>query len=125
MKVQIVELAKAIKDELDQYQKLTQEQIKNTVKEVGKETKETIKSTAPKKSKKYSTSWAVKVVNENSHAMSVVVHSKNRYQLTHLLEFGHAKRGGGRTKAFPHIAQAEQQAIESFEQKVKEILENG
>lgn len=125
MKVQIVDLAKAIKDELDQYQKLTQEQIKNTVKEVGKETKETIKSTAPKKSKKYSTSWAVKVVNENSHAMSVVVHSKNRYQLTHLLEFGHAKRGGGRTKAFPHIAQAEQQAIESFEQKVKEILENG
>ena len=125
MKVQIVDLAKAIKDELDQYQKLTQEQIKNTVKEVGKETKETIKSTAPKKSKKYSTSWAVKVVHENSHAMSVVVHSKNRYQLTHLLEFGHAKRGGGRTKAFPHIAQAEQQAIESFEQKVKEILENG
>lgn len=125
MKVKIDDLSKVIQQELENYQKLTNEQIKETVREVGKETKKRIAETAPKKSKKYSKSWSVKVMKETSHSMNVVVHSRNRYQLTHLLEFGHAKRDGGRTKAYPHIAQAEQEAVESFENKVKEILGNG
>lgn len=125
MKIQIDDLAKTIQKELEHYQKITDEHIKDTVREVGKETKEHISHTAPKKSEKYSRSWAVKVMKENSHAMSVVVHSKNKYQLTHLLEFGHVKRNGGRTKAFPHLGEAEQKAIQSFEEKVQEILNNG
>lgn len=125
MKVKIDDLSKVIQQELENYQKLTNEQIKETVREVGKETKKRISETAPKKTKKYSKSWSVKVMKETSHSMNVVVHSRNRYQLTHLLEFGHAKRNGGRTKAYPHIAQAEQEAVESFENKVKEILGNG
>lgn len=124
MKIKVEDLAKTIQRELEQYHKLTNEQIKDTVREVGKETKELISSTAPKKSKQYSKSWAVKVTKENTNAMSVVVHSKNKYQLTHLLEFGHAKRNGGRTKAIPHIGDAEQKAVQSFEEKVKEILKN-
>lgn len=125
MKVKLDALAQAIQKELEQYHKLTNEQIKATVREVGQETKATIQATSPKRSGKYAKSWAVKTLNENSNSLHVVVHSRNKYQLTHLLEFGHAKRNGGRTKAIPHIAQAEQEAVTSFENKVKEILENG
>ncbi|MBR7927067.1 HK97 gp10 family phage protein [Aerococcaceae bacterium zg-ZUI334] len=125
MKVKLDDLAQVIQKELEQYQKLTNEQIKATVKEVGQETKARIQATAPKKSGRYRNSWIVTTTKENRNSMNVVVHSRHQYQLTHLLEFGHAKRNGGRTTAIPHIAQAEQEAVTSFENKVKEILENG
>ena len=67
----------------------------------------------------------MKTTKESSNGMEVTVYSRNRYQLAHLLEFGHAKRGGGRVAARPHIAAAEQAGIESFEQAIERSLRNG
>lgn len=46
---------------------------------------------------------------------STVVHNKTKPGLAHLLEFGHAKRNGGRTKAFNFIAPVEATVGERFE----------
>ncbi len=46
----------------------------------------------------YAKSWAAKTTKETANAMEIVVYSRNRYQLAHLLEFGHALRKGGRDK---------------------------
>lgn len=52
-----------------------------------------------------------------------VVYNRSKYQLVHLLEHGHALRNGGRARAFPHFAPAEEHAIKNFEEAVKRIAE--
>lgn len=50
------------------------------------------------------------------------VHSANRYQIAHLLEHGHAKRGGGRVATRPQIVAAEEKGIRDLEDRINEGL---
>jgi len=52
----------------------------------------------------------------------MVVHSRDRYQIAHHLEYGHAKRGGGRVAAIPHIAPAEQRGAEELVSRIERGL---
>ncbi len=121
-RVRIDQMAHVIMEGLQEYADLATDDLKKAVKKAGDEAKKDIQNNAPEKTGAYKKSWTVKTTKETSNAMEVVVHSKNRYQLAHLLEFGHAKRGGGRTKAFPHIAPAEQRAAELLEREVEAAL---
>ncbi len=123
--IKIDQLASTVMKELNDYAELATDDMKTAVKEAGNTVKKQIQSTAPKKTGKYSKSWAVKKTKESSHSLEVTVHSRNRYQLAHLLEFGHAKRGGGRVAGRSHIAPAEQMGIEQLEQSIERSLRNG
>lgn len=121
-RVRIDQMAHVIMEGLQEYADLATDDLKKAVKKAGDEAKKDIQNNAPVKTGAYKKSWTVKTTKETSNAMEVVVHSKNRYQLAHLLEFGHAKRGGGRTRSFPHIAPAEQRAAELLEREVEAAL---
>ena len=116
------QLAKEVMDCLEEYADLAVDVMKKEIQETGKSVKQQISQTAPKKSGRYAKSWAVKKTKETSNSLEVTVHSKNRYMLTHLLENGHAKRGGGRVRAIPHIAPAEEMGIRELEERITRAL---
>ena len=118
MKININNLAAEINKSLEEYKNLQTEQLKKAVRKAGSAVKNQIKNTAPKDTGEYAKSWRVTKVNESSNRLNLVVNSKDRYQLTHLLEYGHAKRGGGRVAAKPHLAAAEQTGIEVLESEI-------
>ena len=64
-------------------------------------------------------------MRETSQSLELTVYSKNRYQLAHLLEFGHAKRGGGRVAGKSHIAPAEEKGVRQLEEEIERSLRNG
>ena len=118
-------LAAEVMKQLDDYAELTTEGMKKAVNDAGKTVKKEIQANAPVKSGKYAKSWTVKKTDESSSKLEVTVHSRNRYQLAHLLEHGHAKRNGGRTAAQPHIAPAEEIGIEQLEKDIERCIRDG
>ena len=120
--IRIDQMADAIMQGLNEYAELATEDMKKAVKAASKTVRKEIQAGAPQKSGAYSKSWAVKTVRETANSLEQTVHSKNRYQLAHLLEHGHAKRGGGRVSGKSHIAPAEQMGIDQLEDAIEKAL---
>lgn len=121
-RVTVDQMADAIMDVLLEYAEFATDTMKDCVKKAGNTVKKETQANAPVKSGRYKKSWAVKRQKETSTTLEMVVHSRNRYQLTHLLEKGHAKRGGGRVKAMPHIGPAEEKGIRMLEDSIRKGL---
>lgn len=120
--VSIDQMDSAIMDELTKYAGLAADDLKDAVKDTAKSVRKDIMDNAPVDTGKYKKSWSVKNVHEDAESIDLVVHSRNRYQIAHLLEHGHAKRGGGRVAARPHIAAAEERGNEKLMQTLEEKL---
>ncbi|MBO0961444.1 HK97 gp10 family phage protein [Neobacillus sp. MM2021_6] len=110
-------LAAEIARELNRYSNLVEEDLEASKKEIADDLKDELKQTSPKDTGSYRKGWRVKKVGN-----TLVVHNKTDYQLTHLLEHGHVKRGGGRVPAKVHIRPAEQRAIENYLDKVEQAI---
>ena len=86
--VNINEMADVIMKGLNEYAELAAEDMKEAVKNASATVRKEIKANAPSDTGKYAKSWTAKKVRETSQTLTMVVHSKNRYQLAHLLEHG-------------------------------------
>ena len=123
-RVSVGEMASAIMESLEEYADLATEDLKKAVKSAGNTVKKEIRENAPNRTGAYGKSWAVKVSRETSNSLEVTVYSRNRYWLA-LLEFGHAKRGGGRVAGRAHIAPAEDVGIKRLETEIERSLGDG
>ena len=116
------DMAAEIMKGLTEYAELADTAMKKAVRKTATSVKNEISAKAPVKSGRYKRSWTAKKTKENSHTLEMTVHSKDRYQIAHLLEKGHAKRGGGRVAAIPHIAPAEANGEELLVSLIKKEL---
>lgn len=115
-------LADDIMAGLREYAELADDAMKNAVKKTATSVKKEISANAPKDTGAYGKSWKATKTSENSHTLKMTVHSKDHYRLAHLLEKGHAKRGGGRVEGKPHIAPAEENGTEMLTNLITEAL---
>jgi hypothetical protein len=103
------------------------EQTKEAVVEVATEARNDLKveGAFQNRSGNYRKGWRV-TFNEMRYGIEATVHNKV-YQLTHLLESGHAKFLWGRAtgedvQAFPHIANVNDEAQRKLEEEIKRRL---
>ena len=120
--VSVDQMAAAIEEELEKYKDLASDELKKAVKKAGKTAKSDINESAPVRTGKYAKSWKTKVTAEDSQRIQVAVYSPSRYMIADLLENGHAKRGGGRVRAIPHIRPAEEHAEEVLLKHIEKAL---
>jgi hypothetical protein len=108
----INDFTQELQDQLEKYGQLIDEKVLEAAQDATKELAATLKTVSPKRKVNggaYAKDWRVK-----KQARKYTVYNAKHYQLTHLLEKGHATRNGGRTRAFPHIIPEGEQAIEKF-----------
>lgn len=104
------------------------EQIEEETREVVKEGASRLKNTRNTykvRSGDYNKSWSYKVNKTYDEVNGTVYARKPHYRLTHLLEYGHATRNGGRTRAFVHIAPVNDYCCEIYEERVKNAIKRG
>lgn len=111
-----------ISDLLNDYVAAVNKDVDEAARETAEEACATLKATSPVRKGKYKRGWKMKKLSG-----SYVIYNTH-YQLTHLLEHGHdiVSHGQkkGRTKAQPHVKPAKEKALQDFENKIKEKIEN-
>lgn len=114
----IDEIAKEIQREMEKYSRLVSEEFEEAKKDTSDALVSELKRESPERRPKYKKGWSKKKTKKG-----YIIHNKTNYQLTHLLEYGHARKGGGReVPAQVHIRPAEEKAIATFLDKTEKAI---
>lgn len=121
--VSVDNLADAILEQLETYEEEITEVMKKSVDKASDDCMRTIKShiSFNQPTRQYVKHFRLKTSYEDEYAKRKTWFvAGGHHRLTHLLEFGHAKVNGGRTRAFPHIKYGEEVAQKNLVNYIKE-----
>ena len=111
-----------LNDLLQEYGKQIQDVVFNSLETVAKETVKELKANSPKSTSGYAKGWTKTKRQQDWKHAYVLVYNNKKPWLTHLLNNGHAKRGGGRVMGDLHIDMASDYATERLEEiAIKEL----
>lgn len=114
------EITAAVKEYTDDVTAGIEKEVNATSKRVAKG----ISTISPKKSGVYAKGWTLKKESTTGSTKNIV-YNKNKPSITHLLENGHAKRGGGRVAGKPHIRPVCDRELPDMVNRIKSIIRNG
>lgn len=114
--------AQAVSDLLENWDTAAIDAVNAAAVETAEETANELHSAGSFGGTKYRKGWGVTAKPVRRGEEQQIVHNKTQYRITHLLEFGHAKRNGGRVREFPHIAPIADKVPDVFERKLKELI---
>lgn len=126
MGISIDNLANVITAAVKEY---TEDVTAGIVKEVDKTSRNVTKEISAKsprreKGGEYAKGWTRKKVVIDGN-VRYTIHNKRKPGLAHLLEKGHAKRGGDRVPGIPHIGPAVDREVPEMVNRIKSIIRNG
>lgn len=117
-------LDKIVMRELDQFAGLLPETIMEAQKAAAKAGVKKLKKISPTMTGDYAKAWKSKTVKTRTGSTTTIYNSE-KPGLIHLLEFGHAKVGGGRTQGTPHVEPEETEVAKLYEEELRRRLEDG
>ena len=124
-KIKADEMSKEIVKMLTEYTEEVTDIAKSVVDEISQGTMDETKNHIEWKDKAYSKNFVLKKSFEDKRNKRNTWYVKAPYyRLTHLLEFGHITRNGGRTRSFPHVRYGDEFVKNNFENRLKEAIEN-
>lgn len=117
-----MDLEQQIRELLKEYGDEAVESVREIIPKVAKDAAKKLRSESPKRSGKYAKGWTQKAEQTNL-GVTGTVYNKAAPGLAHLLEYGHAKRSGGRTRPRPHIQPVEEWASDEAVKRITEALQ--
>lgn len=114
------ELVRMIKEYTEDVTQAIEKETESTANKVLQEAK----NLAPKRTGEYARSFG-KTKKRLSSGLECYVWNKKHYRRVHLLEFGHAKVGGGRVAARPHLRPAHDKYIDGYLNNIRQIIKRG
>ena len=116
-------LADSIRDILEEYGDEVKGILDEITKKIAQKGQQAIKNESKSKfnGKRYWKGWKVDL-QVGRLDTKATIYNESLPGLPHLLEYGHAKRGGGRVQGTVHIAPVEEQLVNEFEKQVRSKL---
>lgn len=108
---------------LDEFAGISVDAMEAAQKAAAKAGVKKLKQTSPKRSGEYAKGWKTKTEKTRT-GTTTTIYNGDRPGLAHLLEFGHAKVNGGRTRAIPHIKPVEDEVTAIYLEELKKGIEN-
>ena len=122
--ISIDQLANAVSRAVREYTEEVCEAIEVTTDNIAKECIKEIKANSKFKTGNYAKGWKI-VKDKRAGSNRNIIWNPKYYYLVHLLEKGHAKRGGGRVEGKPHVGPAEQRYVTLLQERITGIIRNG